>query len=534
MYEYWPLITAALAGGLLVWLAGLVTLKQKYDAEAEMLQKELSSIIASLEEKLDMAQKRSEEDQQELEEKGDALREINARATALEQNNAVYEERITGLDEKVADCEKLQDRYDALKEQYETNRLELSTALSTARSSLKEHENYLEKLQKESAKERERNTLLQKELSDAQSRISELETLLESLRRESSEKMALLEKNREQMKLEFKELAEKILKNNSETFSSQNSQKLNEMISPIREQFDAFKKQINDVYIKETKERSTLQEEIRQIKELNMQMSKDANNLTNALKGESKTQGIWGEMILERVLENSGLREGESYKREVSLEHESDHTRYRPDVIVYLPDKREIIIDAKTSLRAYEQYISSEGESEKKLFADQHIASVKKHIRELSDKDYTGLKGVETLDFIFMFVPVESALLMAMEYDPGIFDFAFKKNVILVGPTTLMVALRAVENTWKQEHQQRNAMEIARRAGLLYDKFVGFVESVDKLGKQINTMQKTYDESYARLHTGAGSLTSQFLKLEKLGAAASKRLPEHVLREIKE
>ena len=534
MYEYWLLIAAALAGGLLVWLAGLVTLKQKYDAETEMLRKELSAVISSLEEKLEAARQKSEEDQRDLEQNEDALREMSARAVALDQNNAVYEERIAGLDEKVAECEKLQKRHHELKEQYESSRLELSTALSTARSSLKEYESHIKELQAEGSRERERNDQLQKELSTARSRISELETLLEGLRRESSEKLALLEKNREQMKLEFKELADRILKSNSETFSSQNSQKLSEMITPIREQFDAFKKQINDVYIKETRERSTLQEEIRQIKELNLQMSKDANNLTNALRGESKTQGIWGEMILEKVLENSGLREGESYKREVSLEHESDHSRYRPDVIVYLPDRREIIIDAKTSLRAYEQYISSGDELEKKRFADLHIASIKKHIRELSDKDYTGLKGVETLDFIFMFVPVESALLMAMEYDPGIFDFAFKKNVILVGPTTLMVALRAVENTWKQEHQQRNAMEIARRAGLLYDKFVGFVESVDKLGRQINTVQKTYDETYARLHTGAGSLTGQFIKLEKLGAAASKRLPEHVLREIEE
>ena len=304
------------------------------------------------------------------------------------------------------------------------------------------------------------------------------------------------------------------------------------MITPIKEQFDSFKKQINDVYIKETKERSMLQAEINNIKEINHQMSEEAQRLTSALKGESKTQGIWGEMILERVLENSGLREGESYKREVSLEHESDNSRFRPDVIVYLPDRREIIIDAKTSLRAYEQYISAEDKNQKHHFAEQHLVSMRKHIKELSDKDYTRLKGIETLDFIFMFVPVESALMMALEYDSGLFDQAFKKNVILVGPTTLMVALRAVENTWKMERQQRNAKEIAKRAGLLFDKFIGFVENIEKIGKQINTLQKTYDDTYAKLHTGAGSLTSQFLKLEKLGAVASKKLPEQILREI--
>jgi len=534
LYEYLPVIVAALAGGLLVWIVGLVTLRQKYETERENQLKELGSVIASLEEKLEISDKRNDDNLLLLEKNEKELREMTDRTIALDQQNAIYQERISSLNNKVANLEQLQNDYASLKERYAQNRLELSTSLTAAESSLQEHENYLLTLQEEAKKLQEKREQLQNRLSEAQSRITELETLLESTRRESREKLELLEKNREQMKLEFKALADTILKNNSEQFSTQNSQKLDEMISPIREQFDAFKKQINDVYIKETKERSALQGEIRLIKELNEQMRKDAKNLTNALKGESKTQGIWGEMILERVLENSGLREGESYKREVSLEHESDHTRYRPDVVVYLPDRREIIIDAKTSLRAYEQYISAKDETEKKLFADQHIISVKKHVKELSDKDYTGLKGVETLDFIFMFVPVESALLMAMEYDPGLFDFAFKKNVILVGPTTLMVALRAVENTWKQEHQQRNAMEIAKRAGLLFDKFVGFVESVDKLGKQINTVQKTYEETYARLHSGSGSLTSQFQKLEKLGAAASKRLSEHVLREIEE
>ena len=350
----------------------------------------------------------------------------------------------------------------------------------------------------------------------------------------NEEKIKNLQENKEQMKLEFKDLADKILEKNSEKFSTQNQENLNKMINPIKEQFTEFKKQIDDVYVKEAKDRSMLQAEIKSIKEINHQMSADAKSLTNALKGESKTQGMWGEMILERVLENSGLREGEEYEREVSLEHESDGSRFRPDVIVHLPDTREIIIDAKTSLTAYEQYVSCGDEDKKEEFAQQHLNSMKKHIKELSDKDYTSLKGVETLDFIFMFVPVESALLMALEYDSGLFDMAFKKNVILVGPTTLMVSLRAVENTWKYEHQQRNALEIAKRAGLLHDKFVSFIESVEKLGKQLATVQKTYDDTFSKMHTGSGSVTSQFIKLEKLGAAASKSLPEHITRAIEE
>ena len=357
---------------------------------------------------------------------------------------------------------------------------------------------------------------------------------LTNINKTNEDKITALQENKEQMKLEFKELADKILTSNSEKFSNQNQENLNKMISPIKEQFSEFKKQINDVYIKEAKDRSMLQAEINSIKEINHQMSADAKNLTNALKGESKTQGMWGEMVLERVLENSGLREGEEFEREVSLEHESDNSRFRPDVIVHLPDSRDIIIDAKTSLTAYEKYISADGEVEKENFAAEHLASVKKHIKELSDKDYTSLKGIESLDFIFMFVPIESALLMALEYDKGLFDMAFKKNVILVGPTTLMVSLRAVENTWKYEHQQRNAQEIAKRAGLLYDKFVGFLEGVEKLGTQLATAQKTYDDTFSKMHNGRGSVTSQFDKLKKLGAAASKELPQNIAKQIED
>jgi len=312
-----------------------------------------------------------------------------------------------------------------------------------------------------------------------------LEERIEGINEKNREKFELLEQSREQMRLEFQELAQKIFESNSQKFSMQNQENISKMIDPMREQFKEFKKQIDDVYIKEAKDRSMLQAEIRSIKEINHQMSKDAKNLTKALKGESKKQGVWGEMVLESVLENSGLRLGREYEREVSLEHESDAARYRPDVVVHLPDGRDIIIDAKTSLTAYERYASAEDEEQKERFAIEHLASMKKHIKELSDKDYTNLKGIKTLDFIFMFIPIESALLMAMEHDGSLFDHAFKRNVILVGPTTLMVSLRAVENSWKYERQQRNAQEIAKRAGLLFDKFAGFIESVENRSKDL-------------------------------------------------
>lgn len=357
---------------------------------------------------------------------------------------------------------------------------------------------------------------------------------LDNINKNYQEKVELLERNKEQMKLEFKELADNILENNSKKFSTQNQDSMSKMLEPMKEQFNNFKKQINDVYINEAKDRSALQSEIKSIKEINEQMSKDAKNLTNALKGESKTQGVWGEMILESVLENSGLKLGQQYEREVSLEHESDGGRFRPDVIVHLPNTRDIVIDAKNSLTAYEKYSSASDDEEREKFAALHVASMRKHIKELSQKDYTNLKGIQTLDFIFMFVPVESALLMAMEYDSTLFDHAFKKNVILVGPTTLMVSLRTVENSWKYEDQKKNAQEIAKRAGMLYDKFAGFIVDVEKLGKQILTVQSTYDDAFSKMSSGRGSITSQFDMLKKLGAATSKELPEQHQNKIQE
>jgi len=482
------LISAIVALISTIWLIRVIMLKQRLELESDKIQGDLRSTIYSLKEKLELSLQNSAEDKRFVEHYRESYEEMREKYVKSDQTNAIYKERIETLQKEIKNLHYID-------------------------------ESHISKIDQ-----------LQRELSTRDSRIKELETQLTNQKSINKEKIELLEENKHQMMIEFKELADSILKSNSKEFSQQSSKNLEMMIAPIKEQFSEFKRQINDIYIKETQERSMLQTEIKNIKEINLQMSQEANNLTNALKGESKTQGIWGEMILERVLENSGLVEGESYKREVTLQHEVDNNTYRPDVVVYLPDSREVIIDAKTSLVAYEQYISTHNQEHKEKFANQHIASIKRHIKELSEKDYTRLKGMNTLDFIFMFIPVESAVLMAMEYDSTLFDHAFKKNIILVGPTTLMVALRAVENSWKYEYQRKNATEIAKRAGLLFDKFVGYIESMERLGKQIQTVQKSYDDAYNKLHIGSGSITTQFQKLEKLGAASSKKLPNATSR----
>ena len=347
----------------------------------------------------------------------------------------------------------------------------------------------------------------------------------------STLKQQLIDKNNHTnvLKNEFKNLATEILDNNSKKFTEQNKENLGFILTPMKQQLDDFKKKVEDVYDKEAKDRSALQHELKSLKELNQKMSTDAINLTNALKGENKTQGIWGEMILEKVLESSGLRAGKEYVREESLQND-DGKRYRPDVIVNLPENRHIIIDAKTSLTAYEQYVSSVETDDKKSFLDNHIISINNHINELSDKKYEELKGINSLDFIFMFIPIESALMLALENDTELFDKAFKKKIVLVSPTTLLVALKAIENSWKYEKQAQNTTEVIRLAEKLYSKVKGFVDDFDKVGKNISLAQKSYDEAYGKLSQGRDNIIRQIEVFKnKSSINPSKKLSQEIV-----
>jgi DNA recombination protein RmuC len=369
-------------------------------------------------------------------------------------------------------------------------------------------------------------------LAQLQADKSALEMALEKNDAATKEKLELLQSNKEQMLFQFQELSQRISDVQSQKFVMQNTQEINKIVAPFQEQIEQFKQQIHDVYLNETRERSMLKQELHHLKELHQSVSQETKNLTQALKGESKTQGIWGEMVLEKVLEASGLRQGHEYEREVTLKSTDSDRHYRPDVLVHLPDKRDIVIDAKTSLTAYERYVSADEGKEQHL--QDHINSINYHVKLLSDKNYTKLKGITTLDFIFMFIPIESALMVAMQQDEGLYERAFKKNILLVGPSTLMVALRSVENTWRYEHRQKNAQKIADRAGALYDKFVGFVVDMQKLGEQLKTVEKSYDAAYNKLHEGRGSVTAQLHKLKEMGASTSKSLPDEVLQRIED
>ena len=363
-------------------------------------------------------------------------------------------------------------------------------------------------------------------LNQANTQITELEVRLSSEREMSEQKSQLFSQAREQLKQDFHHLANQIFEDKSANFKRDSRESMASILNPLREQLGDFKRKVEDVYDKETRDRQALYQQIDHLKQLNQQMSQDTINLTQALKGDSKVQGNWGEVILERVLEESGLRKGHEYETQVSLTQEGK--RYQPDVIVRLPDEKDMIIDAKVSLTGYERYCSGNDAKGREQFLIEHVQSVRNHIRGLSQKSYEKLENIRTLDFVLLFIPVEGAFMLALEHDQSLFRYAFQRNIILVSPTTLLVTLRTVQNIWRFEHQNQNAQAIANRGAELYDKFVNFVESMDDLGKHLDRAQSAYDESYKRLSSGKGNLVNQAVALTKLGVNGKKQLPDEL------
>lgn len=376
---------------------------------------------------------------------------------------------------------------------------------------------------KEEELEKLRNQLARMQ-AEAQTRDAEMKLQ----QQHHEEKLAMFEQSREQLQMEFKQLAQKIFEENGQKFGQQQQEKLTTMLQPFRQQLGDFRKRVDDVYERETRDRQGLKQQIEQLQKLNQQMSQDAINLTNALKAESKTQGNWGELILSRVLEQSGLRSGVEYELQPSFTDEAGK-RFQPDVIVKLPENKVVVVDAKVSLVAYERYCSSDDEGVRQQALQEHIGSIKRHIKGLSEKSYEQIEEIQSLDFVVLFVPIEAAFLTAIETDTQLFNEAFERNILLVSPTTLLVTLRTINNIWRHEKQNQNALEIAKRGGELYDKLVGYVEALDEVGRYIRLTQKAYDTAESRLHTGRGNLVNRAEQLRQLGARAKKNLPEKLL-----
>lgn len=358
-------------------------------------------------------------------------------------------------------------------------------------------------------------------------REAKLITLLTTERQHAAEKLQLLENAREELRMQFTTLAQQIFEEKSARFSDLNREKLDNILQPFNNQLTAFKQEINEIYRHDSRERISLKNEIVQLRDLNQQVNREAVNLANALKGDTKIQGNWGELVLERVLEKSGLRRGLEYDTQSGFRDNSNRL-LKPDVVVHLPEGKDIIIDSKVSLIAWEKHINSDDENERRIHLRAMIKAIREHITVLGKKNYPELSGIHSLDFVLMFMPIEAAFSTAFKEDDSLFVEALGKNIIIVTPTTLLAALRTIENIWQFEHQSKNSLEIARRAGIIYDKFRSFVEDMEKIGKQLATCHSTYDSALLKLTRGRGNLIAQAEQLKELGVQVKKEMPQSI------
>jgi DNA recombination protein RmuC len=356
---------------------------------------------------------------------------------------------------------------------------------------------------------------------------------LDSEKRVSQEKLEQFNESKIQLTDHFKTLAQEILEEKSQRFATQNQQNLDLLLKPLQEKISDFRKRVDDVYSEETKERASLQTEIHNLTALNLKMSQDANALTKALRGDSKAQGNWGELVLETILENCGLRKGHEFDVQDTQRNDDGNLVY-PDVVIHLPDSKHVVIDSKVSISAYTRSVQTDDPDQQALELTAHVNSIRSHMSGLSAKNYQDLYGLGAIDFVLMFIPIEPAFLAAISHQSGLFQEALQKNIVLVCPSTLHATMRTIAHVWRQEHQNRNAQEIARQCAALYDKFVGFVSDLDNVGDKISQTQKSFDEAYKKLSTGNGNLVRTAQKVRELGVKPNKSLPTPLVEKSEE
>ena len=400
-----------------------------------------------------------------------------------------------------------------------------------------------------SAESERQNATFNTQLQDLKQTISKIEIEREGIRREKdilNEDLARknadfenlqqlnlkreeeVELRQEQLRKDFELLATKILDEKSEKFTLQNKENIKNILNPLQEKILTFEKKVDDTQKESISMHSALKEQLLGLKDLNQQMTKEATNLTRALKGDSKMQGNWGELVLERVLEKSGLEKDREYFVQQNFTR-ADGSRVLPDIVLHLPDNKKMIIDSKVSLTDYERYVNAE-DDQRELFLKAHINSIKRHVDQLSEKKYEDLYDIESPDFVLLFIPIEPAFAVAINADNSIYNKAFEKNIVIVTPSTLLATLRTVDSMWNNEKQQQNAIEIARQAGALYDKFEGLVKDLTGVGKKIDDAKKDYSSAMNKLVEGKGNLITSVEKIKKLGAKAKKALPESIIK----
>ena len=362
----------------------------------------------------------------------------------------------------------------------------------------------------------------QSEFMRSKEELAGLHARSELERSQFDEKIAFIERSKEQLGESFKNIANDLLESKSKSLSQSSKENITALLSPLQEKITQFEKRVEETYDKESKERFSLAREIKSLQALNNKISEDAVNLTNALKSDNKAQGAWGEFVLESILEKSGLTKGREYEVQVALKAE-DGSKSQPDVIVHLPESRDIVIDSKVSLKAWDAFCSSDKGSDRDALLKQHIASIRQHVKTLSAKDYQNLTGLNSLDYVFLFMPVEAAYSSAVQVDRELFQYAFDRNIIFVVPSTLLTTLRTVQNLWRLAQQNQNANEIADRAGALYDKFVAFVDDLEEVGGRIDATRKSFEKARNKLVSGRGNLVKRAEALRELGAKTSKK-----------
>lgn len=380
----------------------------------------------------------------------------------------------------------------------------------------------------------EKETLLQKlegeskTREEAETKVAVGEEAFQNLQEKLETERLQLEELEKKLHKEFENVANKILKQNTFEFNQTSSKNLQEVLSPLKEKIEKFETKVQTTYEKGLKDQTDLLVELKKLQDLSMRLDKDAQNLTNALKADTQKQGSWGEMILERILEESGLVKGQEYLVQDSGQNDEGR-RLRPDVILKLPEEKHLIIDSKVSLTAYQNFVGTEDETAKERFIKKHIESVKNHVKELNEKNYVAIKGLNTPDFVLMFMPIEAAFATALQADPSLFNFAWERKIVIVSPTTLLATLRTIESIWRQEKQTRNALEIATQGGKLYDKFVGFLADLEKIGLNLNRASDAYQNAHKKLSSGNANILSQVERMKTLGAKTQKSIPQQLL-----
>nr|WP_241199882.1 DNA recombination protein RmuC [Erwinia billingiae] len=454
-----------------------------------------------------------------------SARQETERQLLLQSAEQLREER-QRLQQQVETCQQAQ-------RQNELELRQLHGTLSAAQEKLHQLDhwrNETEQLTRELRNQLEINSSQEAELREVTIR-------LEETRMAAEEKQRLLVNSEQRLNAQFENLANRIFENSGRRVDEQNKQSLNSLISPLREQLEGFRRQVQDGFGQEARERHTLSHEIRNLQQLNAQMAQEAINLTKALKGDNKTQGNWGEVVLSRVLEASGLREGHEYETQVTIQLEQNG-RMQPDVIVRLPQGKDVVIDAKMTLVAYERYFNGDDEAQREAAISEHIAAIRGHLRQLSRKDYQQLPGLRSLDYVLMFIPVEPAFLLAIDRQPELINEALNLNIMLVSPTTLLVALRTINNLWRYEHQSRHAQRIADRAAKLYDKMRLFVDDMSSMGQSLDKAQDSYRQAMKKLSEGRGNMIAQTESFRQLGIEVKRpinpRLVEQAMPESAE